>query len=75
MPGLLITGVFGCGGTWTGGFGLVAAVTVQVKLVLPEAPDASLAVTVTVEDPTVLGVPEMIPAEVIDNPDGRPLAR
>ena len=47
---------------------------VQVKDALPEAPVPSVAVTVTVDAPAVVGVPEIRPAELIDRPAGRPLA-
>ena len=49
--------------------------TVQVKLALPAAPVVSVAVTVTLELPAVVGVPEIRPVEeLIDSPAGRPEA-
>ena len=49
--------------------------TVHVKDADPEAPVVSLAVTVTLLEPAVLGVPEISPvAELIDRPAGRPVA-
>ena len=48
---------------------------VHVKDADPEAPVVSLAVTVTLLGPAVLGVPEISPvAELIDRPAGRPVA-
>ncbi len=48
---------------------------VQVKLAEPLAPVVSVAVTVTLEVPAVVGVPEMRPVEeLIDRPAGRPVA-
>ncbi len=52
---------------------LSVALTAQVKDVVPVAVPEE-AVTVTVEDPAVLGVPEMRPAELMDRPAGRPVA-
>jgi hypothetical protein len=47
----------------------------HVKDADPEAPVVSVAVTVTLLDPAVVGVPEMSPVEeLIDKPAGRPLA-
>src|SRR4051812_22481950 len=61
--------------TWqVPGFVVVGPLTVQVKVAEPEAPVASVAVTVTVEVPAVVGVPEIRPAELMDRPAGRPLA-
>src|ERR1035438_3886455 len=48
--------------------------TVQVNEVLPEAPVVSVAVTVTVEVPAVVGVPEIRPEELMDSPAGSPVA-
>lgn len=48
--------------------------TVQVKEVEPLAPVESLAVTVTEDEPAVVGEPLMRPEELIDKPAGRPLA-
>ncbi len=49
--------------------------SVQLKLVLPAAPVPSVAVTVTLEVPVALGVPEIRPVEeLIDRPAGRPVA-
>ena len=48
---------------------------VQVKLADPLAPVVSVAVTVTLEVPAVVGVPEIRPVDVLmDSPAGRPLA-
>jgi hypothetical protein len=48
---------------------------VQAKLADPEAPVPSVAVTVTLYVPAVVGVPEIRPVdELIDRPGGRPLA-
>ena len=42
---------------------------------MPVAPVVSLAVTVTLEVPAVVGVPEIRPVvELIDSPAGRPVA-
>src|ERR1700676_4341396 len=50
------------------------AVTVQLNEADPEAPVVSLAVTVTLEVPAVVGVPEIRPeAELMDSPAGRPV--
>ena len=48
--------------------------TVQVNVADPDAPVVSVAVTVAVEVPAVVGVPEISPVELIDRPAGRPLA-
>ena len=49
--------------------------TVQLNEAEPEAPVPSVAVTVTLLVPAVVGVPEMSPVEeLIDSPAGRPLA-
>ncbi len=46
-----------------------------MKLAVPVAPVVSVAVTVTLEDPAVVGVPEIVPVEeLIDRPVGSPLA-
>src|SRR5450631_216680 len=51
------------------------AVTVQLNEADPEAPVVSLAVTVTLEVPAVVGVPEISPVEeLMDRPAGRPVA-
>ena len=48
---------------------------VQVKLAEPEAFVVSLAVTVTLEVPAVVGVPEIRPVEeLMDRPAGSPVA-
>src|SRR5580700_4498925 len=53
----------------------VAELIVQVKDADPEAPVVSLAVTVTLLLPAVVGVPEISPVvELIDRPAGRPVA-
>jgi nitrate reductase beta subunit len=53
----------------------VAALMVQVKVALPLAPVVSVAVTVTLGLPAVVGVPEISPVdELIDRPAGSPLA-
>src|SRR5690348_15254835 len=52
-----------------------AVVTVQVNEADPVAPVVSFAVTVTVEVPAAVGVPEISPVvELIDSPAGRPAA-
>ncbi len=52
-----------------------AGLIVQVKLAEPEALVVSFAVTVTLEVPAVVGVPEMRPEEeLMDRPAGRPVA-
>jgi hypothetical protein len=49
--------------------------TVQVKVAVPEAPEPSVALTVTDEVPAVVGVPVMVPLEApIDSPAGNPVA-
>jgi hypothetical protein len=50
------------------------AMTDQVKPTRPTAPAASATVTVMPSRPSVVGVPEMTPAELMDSPAGRPLA-
>ena len=51
------------------------ALMVQLKLADPLAPVVSVAVTVTLEVPPVVGVPEMRPVdELMDSPAGRPPA-
>ena len=48
---------------------------VQVKVADPEAPVRSLTVTVTVEVPAAVGVPEISPVpELMDRPAGSPVA-
>ena len=50
-------------------------VTVQENVAEPEAPEPSVAVTVTEEAPGAVGVPEMDPVdELIESPAGRPVA-
>jgi hypothetical protein len=62
-------GVFDCAGQ------VAVVVTVQPNEADPEAPVVSLAVTVTLDDPAVVGVPETSPdEELIDRPAGRPVA-
>lgn len=51
------------------------AVTIQVKVAVPKAPLESVAVTVTVDEPTVVGEPEIKPVDEIDNPAGKLTAR
>src|SRR5579862_1995530 len=52
-----------------------AGFTVQLNVAEPEAPVVSLAVTVTVEVPAVVGVPEISPdEELTDSPAGSPVA-
>src|SRR5580700_2847305 len=52
-----------------------AGFTVQLNVAEPDAPVVSLAVTVTVEVPAVVGVPEISPdEELIDSPAGSPVA-
>lgn len=52
------------------------AVTVQAKLAVPNAPDESVAVTVTEYEPATDGAPEINPvAPLIDKPVGSPVAR
>jgi hypothetical protein len=54
---------------------LVRSAIVHWNDVLAEAPAASLTVTVAVEDPAVVGTPEITPvAGSIDSPAGRPVA-
>jgi hypothetical protein len=49
--------------------------TVQLNEADPEAPVPSFAVTVTLEVPAVVGVPEISPVEeLMDRPAGRPAA-
>ncbi len=53
----------------------VAELTVQLNEADPEAPVVSFAVTVTLEVPAVVGVPEIRPVEeLMDSPAGRPVA-
>ena len=53
---------------------VTASLTVQVKAVLvPLKPFESVAVAVTEEEPPVVGVPEMTPAELMDRPAGAPV--
>src|ERR1700751_1496614 len=51
-----------------------AALTVQPNEAEPDAPVPSLAVTVTLEVPAVVGVPEISPEELMDSPAGSPVA-
>jgi hypothetical protein len=54
---------------------VVPELTVQVNDADPDAPVVSVAVTVTDEVPTLVGVPEIRPVEeLIDSPAGRPVA-
>src|SRR5215831_17438879 len=53
---------------------LPAGFTVQLNAAFPEAPVVSVAVTVTLEVPAVVGVPVISPEEEIDSPAGRPVA-
>jgi hypothetical protein len=76
MPGLKMStfgpkfGVFDCAGQLP-----PLALTVQLNEAEPEAPVVSLAVTVTLGVPAVVGVPEIRPdVELIDSPAGRPVA-
>ena len=48
--------------------------TVQVNEADPVAPVLSLALTVVVEVPAVVGVPVISPDELMDRPAGRPVA-
>ncbi len=61
-------GVFDCAGQ------LALVLTVQLNEAVPEAPVPSLAVTVTVDEPAVVGVPVIRPDELMDSPAGRPVA-
>ena len=45
-----------------------AGLTVQVKVAAPDAPVPSLAVTVTLELPAAVGVPEISPEELMLSP-------
>jgi len=50
-------------------------VTVHVKVAVPDWPDRSVAVSVIEQAHGAVGVPEMVPVEVlIDSPAGRPVA-
>jgi hypothetical protein len=50
-------------------------VTVQLKVACPEKPALSVAVTVTEDDPAVVGVPVMAPVpELMESPAGSPVA-
>ncbi len=51
-----------------------ATLTMTVQLELFDVPFVSLTVTVYVEVPLTVGVPEMVPPEEIDRPAGRPVA-
>jgi len=54
---------------------VLVELTVHVNDALPEVPVVSLAVTVTLLDPTVVGVPLISPLELlIDRPAGSPVA-
>jgi hypothetical protein len=46
----------------------------QVKVADPEAPEPSVAVTVTEQAQAVVGVPVILPDDEIDRPAGRPVA-
>src|SRR5580698_7086328 len=53
----------------------VPELTVQLNEAVPFAPVVSVAVTVTLEVPAVVGVPLITPVEaLIDSPAGRPVA-
>jgi len=48
--------------------------TLQLNVAWPSGPEASVAVTVTVESPAVVGVPEISPLDwLIPRPAGSPL--
>lgn len=47
--------------------------TVQPNVVLPDSPALSVAVTVTSEVPSVVGVPDTAPSAPRDRPTGRPV--
>ena len=53
---------------------LAVAVTVQVNEADPVAPVPSLALTVVVDVPAVVGVPVISPDELMDRAAGRPVA-
>src|ERR1700722_8360632 len=59
---------------WAGHTPPVAALTVQPNAAVPAAPVASLAVTTTLDEPAVVGVPVIRPAELMESPAGRPVA-
>ncbi len=61
-------GVLDCAGQ------LAVVETVQVNEADPVAPVLSLALTVVVEEPAVVGVPVIRPDELMDRPAGRPVA-
>src|SRR6185437_33891 len=52
----------------------VPELMVQLNETDPDAPVESVAVTVTLEDPDAVGVPEIKPEAEIDRPAGNPLA-
>jgi hypothetical protein len=57
---------------WAGQLAVV--LTVQVNEADPDAPVLSLALTVVVDEPAVVGVPVISPDELMDRPAGRPVA-
>ena len=75
---LMASGVMAVPETSDWGPGLVTdkvLVTVQAKVACPLKPALSVAVTVTEQDPAVVGVPVMEPVdELIESPAGRPVA-
>jgi hypothetical protein len=60
---------------WAGHTPLPLVATVQLKVAVPAAPVVSVAVTVALVVPAVVGVPEIRPdEELMDSPAGSPLA-
>src|ERR1039457_4153348 len=57
-----------------GGSAEPAAPTVQLNEAEPDAPVPSFAVTVMLDVPAVVGVPEISPEELMDSPVGSPVA-
>src|SRR3954467_8459182 len=51
-----------------------APFTTMVQLKVPLLPAASVTVTVYVNDPLTVGVPEIVPLEAMLSPAGRPVA-
>ncbi len=68
----VVAGVVGMG--VAGGVGGTNTVVLQEKVVCPDAPLVSVAVTVTVLRPACVGRPVIAPVEPIDRPTGSPVA-
>jgi hypothetical protein len=75
---VIVSGEMALPDEWAWGPGsatVTLLVTVQANRVLPWEPALSVAVTVTVYEPPVVGVPDTVPVDgPIDSPAGSPVA-